>query len=351
LIPAFGGSIPPAPANLPHIYRKRILPVSNGLPHDLDLASVAERALPHYGLTQVVALALVNLSENATFKVERSDGACFALRVHREGYHSKAAIASELAWLIDLRQTTGVTTPRPIAGLNGELIQEVASRHVVMFEWESGREPGIGEDLEKPFEALGEAAARMHNHVLTWQKPEGFTRHTWNFETAIGDAKPHWGRWRDGIGVDDQMRHIFTRSVAVIGKRLAAYGMGKERFGLVHGDLRLANLLLDGDEVKVIDFDDCGFSWFMYDAATPVSFYEHEPHVLELIERWKAGYRRVRVLRPEDEQEIPTFVMLRRLLLVAWIGSRRDTDLAKSMGVQYSLGTVDLCERYLKTFG
>jgi Ser/Thr protein kinase RdoA (MazF antagonist) len=35
--------------------------------------------------------------------------------------------------------------------------------------------------------------------------------------------------------------------------------------------------------VKVIDFDDCGFGWYMYDAATPVSS-RHEPQVPALIE-------------------------------------------------------------------
>ena len=56
-------------------------------------------------------------------------------------------------------------------------------------------------------------------------------------------------------------------------------------------DLRLANLLIDGEAVKVIDFDDCGFGWHMYDAATPVSFYEHEPQVPRLLEAWLKGYR------------------------------------------------------------
>jgi Ser/Thr protein kinase RdoA (MazF antagonist) len=301
-------------------------------------------------LADVVGWHLVNLSENATYRVDTADGKSFALRVHRDGYHDRIAIQSELVWLIDLRERGVVTTPRPVPGRNGELIQVVQRRHVVLFEWERGREPGIGEDLALPFEALGEAAARMHLHVMQWQRPHWFTRHTWNFETALGDDKPHWGRWRDGLGVTPEIVKVFARTVACIGTRLSAYGQSAERFGLVHGDLRLANLLVDGGTVKVIDFDDCGFSWFMYDAATPVSFYEHEPQVPELLERWKAGYRRVRELTREDEAEIPTFVMLRRLLLVAWIGTRRDTDLAKAMGVGYSEGTVGLCEGYLLKF-
>jgi Ser/Thr protein kinase RdoA (MazF antagonist) len=305
---------------------------------------LARAAIAFYDLAAVSSLHLINLSENATYRVDTVDGKSFALRVHRDGYHTRIAIASELAWLIDLRASGVVPTPRPIAGRDGEFIQVVQQRHVVLFEWERGREPSIGEDLA----ALGEAAARMHLHVMQWQRPAWFTRHTWNFETALGEVNPHWGQWRDGLGVTPEMVKIFERTVEVIGKRLSVYGQSPERFGLVHGDLRLANLLVDGSEVKVIDFDDCGFSWFMYDAATPVSFYEHEPQVPELIEGWKTGYRRVRDLSREDEAEIPTFVMLRRLLLVAWIGTRRDTDLAKSMGVAYSEGTVGLCEGYLR---
>jgi Ser/Thr protein kinase RdoA (MazF antagonist) len=51
-----------------------------------------------------------------------------------------------------------------------------------------------------------------------------------------------------------------------------------------------------------------------------------------------------------DEAEISTFVMLRRLLLVAWIGSHSETDLAKSMGAAYTEGTTGLCETYLSKF-
>ena len=314
------------------------------------LQQVAEKAVKHYALPADVAVTMINLSENATYRVQAGDGRKWALRVHREGYHTKAAIASELAWLMDLRAQGVVVTPDPVKGTNGEIIQEVSSRYVVLSDWETGAEPGIGQDLTKPFEILGEVTARMHGHARAWKRPAFFTRFTWDFETSLGEAKPHWGRWRNGMGVDAQKEKLFARTVNAIGKRLAVYGQGNERFGLIHCDLRLANLLIDDDSVKVIDFDDCGFGWYMYDAATPVSFYEHEPQVPDLIEAWKAGYRKVLALSKEDEQEIPTFIMLRRLLLVAWIGSHAETDLAKSMGVPYSEGTVNLCENYLSKF-
>lgn len=320
------------------------------------LQEMANRALAAYPLPPGSTAALVNLSENATYRITAPDGRRWSLRVHREGYQSDQAIASELAWAIDLRRTGVAITPTPLPGTNGELIQHVSHprlggpRRVVLFDWETGIEPGIADDLTASFTTLGEIAARMHVHARQWRRPTWFTRHTWNFDTALGEAQPHWGRWRDGIGMDSETERLFQRTVNLIGQRLAAYGMGPDRFGLIHSDLRLANLLIDGETVKVIDFDDCGFSWYMYDAATPVSFYEHEPQVPELIEYWKAGYRKVLPLSHEDEAEIPTFVMLRRILLVAWVASHIEAEFPRSLGAGFTAGSLPLCEDYLSRF-
>jgi Ser/Thr protein kinase RdoA (MazF antagonist) len=337
----------PAPFDsLPHMEQQRVL------------EDLANEALALYGLGEDARARLINLSENATYAVEGAPhGKRYALRIHRDGYHSQAAIASELAWAMALRRSGVVITPNPVPGRDGALIQAMAHstmsrpRNIVLFDWETGSEPGIGDDLEGPFETLGAVTARMHQHAHDWTRPDSFTRLTWDFETSLGDAAPHWGRWRDGMGLDAAKEALFARTVAAIGRRLERYGKGHERFGLIHCDLRLANLLIDGQDVKVIDFDDCGFGWYMYDAATPVSFYEHEPQVPALIEAWVRGYRSVAPLAAEDEAEIPTFVMLRRLLLVAWIGSHSETELAQSMGVAYTEGTAGLCESYLSRFG
>lgn len=329
------------------------------LPHEQKLQvllELARLALERYALPSGSDVRMHSLSENATFRVEAPDGRAWALRIHREGYHARQAIASELAWAIDLRRTGVVTTPNPLPGLDGEMIQELRHprmarpRNMVLFDWEAGAEPGIGEDLSGPFEVLGEITARMHIHARQWQRPSWFTRHVWDFDTALGDETPHWGRWRDGVGLDEDRRQLFQRTVDLIGRRLAAFGKGKERFGLIHCDLRLANLLIDGPAVKAIDFDDCGFSWYMYDAAAAVSFHEHEPQVPGLIENWVKGYRKVLPLPRADADEIATFIMLRRILLVAWIASHIEADYPRSLGAGYTEGTLPLCEDYLRRF-
>jgi Ser/Thr protein kinase RdoA (MazF antagonist) len=331
----------------------------DSLPHAEQLEillAAAHSAIDRYDLPRGTAVRMLNLSENATYKVEAPDGQRWAMRIHRDGYHSREAIASELAWLIDLRQTNVVTTPVPVKGRDGEIIQDVdhpklpRPRHVVLSEWETGAEPGIGEDLSGPFETLGEVTARMHVHARQWKRPPWFTRLTWDFDSALGEDNPHWGRWRDGVGMDPGKTKLFGQTVDLIGRRLAAYGKGPQRFGLIHCDLRLANLLIDEGRVKAIDFDDCGFGWYMYDAATPVSFYEHERQVPDLIQTWLKGYRKVLDLPKADEDEIPTFIMLRRILLVAWVASHFEAEFPKSLGAGFTEGTVRLCEDYLRRY-
>lgn len=322
------------------------------------LQHLADLSLQRFALPSGAMAQMINLSENATYKITAPNSQkWWALRVHREGYHSKAAIASELAWAKALRISGAAITPMVVLGLDGNEIQTVSHpsflkpRHVVLFDWETGDEPSEEEnDLREPFEVLGKTTALMHKHVKTWDRPECFERLTWDFDTSLG-ANPHWGRWRDGMGLDHDRKQLFGDTVELIGQRLENFGQSPERFGLIHCDMRLANLLIDGPVTKVIDFDDCGFSWLMYDCATTVSFFENKPEVPELLKSWVKGYRTIIDLPQEDEDEIPTFVMFRRLLLVAWIGSHSETDLAQSMGVAYSQQTDDLCRHYIADFG
>ncbi len=326
------------------------------LPHEEQLVlleRVAKNAVAHYDFPTDSTVQLINLSENATYRVDdHLGGRKWALRVHREGYHSYHAIKSEHAWTDALREQAGVITPVIVPGTDGENIQSVDAegmpggpRHVVTFDWESGVEPPE-DNLIAPFELLGSVSAQMHHHSKSWQRPQWFERYTWDFETSIGDT-PHWGRWQDGMGVDASRQQLFGQTAALINDRLNRYGKNPDRWGLVHCDIRLANLLIENEVTKVIDFDDCGFSWFMYDCATALSFIEAREDVPELIKAWVKGYRSVMELSEEDEAEIPTFVMLRRLLLVAWIGSHSETELAQSMGLDFTKETVELCERYL----
>jgi Ser/Thr protein kinase RdoA (MazF antagonist) len=227
----------------------------------------------------------------------------------------------------------------------------VEGRNAVMFEWLDGTTVDMddGERAVAQYELLGAISARMHAHVREWQRPPAFTRPPWDYAHSIG---PHgyWGAWQDGLGMGSEERRQLERLDATIRARLERFGDGPDRFGLIHADMRLANLLVDGDDVLLIDFDDCGPSWYMYDFATTVSFIEDHPRVPELRDAWVRGYRTVAELDAASEAELQTLVMLRRLLLVAWIGSHHTfAPEAAALGSGFTTVTCSLAEDYLST--
>jgi Ser/Thr protein kinase RdoA (MazF antagonist) len=318
-----------------------------------DLQAMVSAGLARWGLSAQTTITLLNLSENATFRLQdASTGADLVLRVHRLGYSSVAEIQSELAWIDALRTDGIVATAPPVAGVDGQRVQTLASpagfpaREAVAFEFLSGKEPAQTDDLAYWFRQLGGLNARMHAHARRWPKPSGFVRKRWDFDAMVG-PQGYWGSWRAGLGLDAAGEAVIEQALAVIAAKLAVYGNGPERFGLVHADLRLANLLVDGESLRVIDFDDCGLSWFVYDFAAAVSFIEHEPVIPALIEAWTAGYREVAPLDAEDAAMIPIFVMLRRILLTAWIASHAEVPFARELGSAYTAGTVQLARALL----
>ncbi|MFJ2029656.1 phosphotransferase enzyme family protein [Streptosporangium sp. NPDC087985] len=311
--------------------------------------AAARQAVRIHGLPDA-EVTLINVSENATYRVDDpATGARSILRVHRLGYHATPAILSELAWLEALREEAGVRTPRVLPAPDGSPVLTVPGarpRDCVMFEFLPGAEPPQ-ERLVRDFERLGAITARMHRHARGWRRPAGFTRFHWDYDAALG-AEARWGRWQDGLGVDSGARAVLGRLDGELRDRLSRFGRGAGRYGLIHADLRLANLLAVGDEpLSVIDFDDCGFGWYLYDLAAALSFIEDHPQVPEMVDSWVRGYRSVLDLPAEDEAEIWTFIMFRRLLLVAWIGTHTGVDIAAELGAGYTEGTCALAERYL----
>lgn len=315
------------------------------------LQTALRSALPAWGMASDASLKLLSISENATYLArDAASGAALVLRMQRPHYHSDAEIRAELDWIAALRSSGLVHTAEPISTKDGQWIHKVEdgdiTHRITAFSFVSGSEPQLGDDLSDWYCILGAITARLHQHARSWVKPEGFERKHWCFETLLGST-PHWGNWRQGPGLDAADIALLEQVQALIERRCQAYGQSPERYGLVHCDMRAANLLVDGETLYVVDFDDCGFSWYLYDFAACISFIEHEPCIPQLQAAWLEGYQSVSRLDAEDIAMLPYFVMMRRMQLTAWIASHAETPTAQGLGVPYAKGTVALGRQFL----
>ncbi|RYI27709.1 MAG: aminoglycoside phosphotransferase [Acetobacteraceae bacterium] len=305
------------------------------------MSDLIARALPLYDLPGDTPLTLLNRSENETWRAGD-----LILRLHRQGYHTRPEIASELAWLTALQDLRGLNAVQPIPGRQG-MVTQIDDRFLVAFAPIPGQELQPGDDLSRWFAPLGEITARLHLHARHWTPPSGFTRKRWDTVTILG-PNPHWGHWRQAPGLDPQGEALLARATDALSATLLAYGTGPDTFGLIHADLRLANLMVHGDRLTAIDFDDCGFGWWAYDLASALSFIETDPRLPALIAAWVDGYTRIASLRPEDRAMIPSLILLRRVLLTAWLATRADSDTGQALGgPAYTQGTLDLADSYL----
>ncbi|WP_432697851.1 phosphotransferase enzyme family protein [Marinobacterium sp. YM272] len=310
-----------------------------------------EESLANWRLPPGSSVKPLTVSENITYLAQSADNSQrLILRLHRPNYHQPGEIESELAWIEALRASNAVDTPAIVEGEAGRVCSvqvDGQSYAVVGFDFVPGREPNVGEDLPRWFEQLGAVTATLHQHSRQWPRPEGFVRKEWNLHTMLS-ADAHWGDWRSAEGLDGESEGLIATAIDKIAERITAYGDGAERFGLVHADLRLANLLVEGERLSVIDFDDCGISWFAYDFAAAISFYELDPSIPELQQAWVKGYRSKADFSAEDETMLSTFIMIRRIMLTAWLAQHSESGTYAEFGEGYTAGTATLARRYLE---
>lgn len=321
---------------------------------DADFLALAREAAGRFGFSpEADVTAFGALTENPTFRVQEASARDpLALRIYRPGGRPAEEIESELSWISAVRRDAEVFTPDVVPTEDGARVVKLDGRTPIFaaaFELIPGHEAD-DTDLQRLMPRIAQATAHLHRHARDWKPPGGFRRPRWDVETTIGSS-PHWGPWQASVPDAGERAHLERLADTVL-KRLRGFGSDASRFGLIHADLRVANLIVDGDSVAVIDFDDCGFSWYLYDLGATLTLYEDAPNVDELIASWVDSYRAIAPLSGQDEREIPTFLMLRRLMLTAYVGLRSDTELADELRrTGFNRASCELAEGYLARFG
>lgn len=306
------------------------------------LTVLAINALEAWGVTDC-APRLIKYRENAVFEVQTKDGARAALRVHRQGYHDDASLESELKWMAMLAGG-GLTVPTPIPAENGQIVIDGTADGVPgiwkvdMLTWVEGKELGeVGEPLDlegrdpaRLFFDIGVTMGKLHNLSTAWPEQNSQTRHAWDRAGFVGD-RPLWGEFWELAALTPEQKDLFLRARAAIAEDLDAYGQTPENYGLIHADLVPENVMLNGDEVVLIDFDDAGFGWHMFEIVTAIYWLAEEPEIEIITRAVLDGYQSVRALSDRDLAAIDLFFAARSLTYLGWVHTRSQTGAAKEL--------------------
>jgi Ser/Thr protein kinase RdoA (MazF antagonist) len=293
---------------------------------------LAEAALEAYGLGGA-RLTFVQYSANFVYRVDvpgAGDGPAhrgpyrpqrYVLRVlYTQRWES---VRGELAWLAAMSREGGLPVPQPVPTLEGELLARIATpgipegRIVSLLRWIDGRRLRTGL-RPRHFRAWGQMMARLHRFSAAWQPPAGFQRPHWDWAGQLGGAE-----FRTPVDelVASMPRHLqapfqlVSRGARAVMDKL---GTGPDAYGLIHADMYPENVLFRAGQAYPIDFEDCGFGYWIWDLAIALCLWPSMGDGRWRRDAFLDGYTRVRPLPEAQLQHLDLFVAAQYATMVLW---------------------------------
>lgn len=303
----------------------------------IRLRRLAISVLPTYDL---VDPKLTNLGHgfNTTFCIHAEPGRTveqsaeynpnrYLLRIHRPGWHgtqqvTRTAVQSEMFWLSALRQQTNLIVPEPLVTKDGAYTivghdKGVPEARVCsVLSWVNGR---FYAQSPKPIHLyrVGALTAQLHNHAVAWSLPSGFTRHRWDWDALFGNAITFTDLSAAEVWtiVPAPYRAVLEKAATALQRAIEVMGKDSEVWGLIHADLHLENVLFAAGEARPIDFDDCGFGYWLYDIAVVLWELRLHDHWSAFYQAFLDGYAEHRPVPHDQLPYLDTFIAAREAMI------------------------------------
>ena len=307
--------------------------------------ALVDAALPHWGLTGA-PYKLIAARENAVYRVEAPQGPR-ALRLHRQGYRSDAELRSELLWM-QAAADGGTAVPAPIPMPNGDVLLRLQDTQIDMLTWldgdtlETALQDASPQRRAALFHTLGAEMARLHDTSDSWTIPDDFTRPAWDLPGLLGDA-PLWDRFWENPQLTTDERTLLQSFRARATQDLEPLQQTLD-YGLIHADLIPGNALVEGNAIKLIDFDDGGFGFRLFEVATALIKHLDAPDITTLRTAVIRGYTSE---RPLDTHALDLILAIRAVTYVGWNITRMAEPNGKARNTRFIETACRLAERYI----
>jgi Ser/Thr protein kinase RdoA (MazF antagonist) len=268
---------------------------------------------------------LIRNRENAVFEMSLPSGRA-ALRLHRQGYQNEAAIRSELWWCRALADA-GIPVAAPLPDLAGGLLHPlIGGRFASVLTWIEGAPLGeVGRPFDAPretvlarYRSLGRLLASLHSATDALVLPDWFQRPHWDVAGFTGEA-PVWGRFWDHPAARPEEAAILRDARAFLRERLTDLAVHGD-FGLIQADPLRENVFVADERLALIDFDDSGFGFRLYDLGVALRQNLAEPDYPAIRDALIEGYGGA------DVETVEVMVLARLCASVGWTIPRLAAD-------------------------
>ena len=293
---------------------------------------LAESALEAYGLGGA-PLTFVQYTANVVYRVDapgpdpEGDGPGpyvphrYLLRALLT--NDQEAVEGELTWLLAMSREAGLPVPQPVPTLDGQLVTRIATpglprgRLVSLMRWIDGRRLTTG---FRPghFRAWGRMMARLHEFSAAWQPPEGFQRPHWDWAGQLGGAEFRTPVEELVATMPPHLQDPFHSVSQEARQVMDALGRGPDAYGLIHADMYPENVLFKAGQAYPIDFEDCGFGYWLWDIAIALCLWPWTEEWRWRRDAFLEGYARVRTLPQAQLRHLDLFMAAQYATMVLW---------------------------------
>ncbi len=296
----------------------------------LRLNKLAHAALNKYGLDDA-CLRFIQYNENAIYRVDVPGAVAaagspylpgrYALRIHAMG--DAEAVASELTWLEALNREVGLPVPAPIFTVDGNLLETIITsgipngRVVSLLRWLDGQK--IQKGLRPHhLKALGRVVALLHTFSAGWKPPDGFKRFIWDWDAQLGGSMFEHPREELVASMPEQFQEPFECVCSQARQAMESLGKGPDAFGLIHADLYPENVLFKSGMAFPIDFEDCGYGYWMWDIAVALCTWAWGNDWKPMRDAFREGYSQYCTLAESQWGQLDLFVATQFATMVLW---------------------------------
>jgi len=308
------------------------------------LRKVAELALEQYDLPEA-KLTYVHSEGNVIYRVDVQDPISsklitepfvpnrYNLRILSTSNYE--GIQGELTWLAALRNEAGLPVPEPVPTREGKLLIHIKTpgvpqgKYISIMRWVDGHHVGDTPTLRQA-RAWGKLVAQLHNFAATWVAPKDFERPTWDWDGQLGNGVLRTPVAELIKAMPEKYQQAFQTVSYEVKQVMEAYGKNPGTYGLIHADMYMENLLFKGDQPRLIDFEDCGFGFWMWDFGVIFSQWPWTDEFPRLRDSFFDGYNKVRTLPEEQFKHLDLFMAAQCATMVLWATAFIENDPAMS---------------------
>lgn len=293
---------------------------------------LAEMSLAAYGMNGA-RLKFIQYGENIIYQVDVPSSTTltannsiyipnrYVLRIHAMG--DAEAIVSELTWLTAMSQKARLPVPAPVSTPDGKLVVKIVTpsiprgRIVSLLRWLDGRSFAKGL-RPKHLTALGKVVANLHAFSATWTPPSEFTRPSWDWDAQIGGSSFEYPLEELVASMPLDFQEPFLTISQEAKRVMESFGKGSDTYGLIHSDLYPENVLFKAGKAYPIDFEDCGFGYWMWDIAVALCQWAGQDNWEQMRDAFRDGYAQIRILPEVQWAHLDLFVATQFATMVLW---------------------------------